>query len=701
MAALQSIRSHGKLIAICVGGALLAFVLGDFINSGSVLFGASQSKVAEINGNSIDQKDLDYRIKTRENFISSITGGSVDSETSEQIREYVWEQIIRENTYLKYAEEQGLKATSDELAYCIQVGLVTPTMGQVCSPDGVYNPARAAEISKTDEYANVWKYMEDELREARLYNKYVNMVMSGLYVTNAEVQQEFNHRTQLSDIKFVSVPLSEVSDEEVQGKITDAQLKASYDELKNIYYRSIETRNIDYVRFNMIPTSADSADAYKIALNAKEGLETEPADEVPSYVDAQSDIKYFDYHYSKGDLNNEIVDSLMFSETPGYVYGPYVEGEFYKTARLIEFSNRPDSVNVSHIIVAYRQPGAADSVATKAKADSLMDVLKSGVDFGALAAQASDDRNAVRDSGNIRFLTELTPMGFDPAFKNACFETETGKVTLVKANYGYHILKVNSRTALKKKATIGFVAVEIRPSKNTRDVAYGKASAFAANYRTNAEFQHGIEVDSLIRRNANDLTVSTRNIASIENSREIVRWAFDDDKNKEVYGAKEHGDSYIVASLTGVNKKGYPSMESLKPILTTHVLRKLKGEILAEKMKGASSVDALAAQLNKNVQEATTISFENYQIPGIGADPAVIATAALLTQGQVSAPVVGSNAVYVLQNTSFTPAQPIQELNIATDRKQMERVLRGKAQNSLYASLIKMANIEDMRWKIY
>ena len=50
MAALEKIRSHGKLIAICVGGALLAFVLGDFDRILATLLGAGQTTVAKING---------------------------------------------------------------------------------------------------------------------------------------------------------------------------------------------------------------------------------------------------------------------------------------------------------------------------------------------------------------------------------------------------------------------------------------------------------------------------------------------------------------------------------------------------------------------------------------------------------------------------------------------------------------------------
>ena len=50
MATLNKIRSKGVLLAVIVGTALLAFIIGDFLNSGSTLFHQSKQNVAEIAG---------------------------------------------------------------------------------------------------------------------------------------------------------------------------------------------------------------------------------------------------------------------------------------------------------------------------------------------------------------------------------------------------------------------------------------------------------------------------------------------------------------------------------------------------------------------------------------------------------------------------------------------------------------------------
>ena len=50
MATLQTIRNRGVLLAIIIGLALLAFVIGDFLNSGSTLFHQAKRNVADVAG---------------------------------------------------------------------------------------------------------------------------------------------------------------------------------------------------------------------------------------------------------------------------------------------------------------------------------------------------------------------------------------------------------------------------------------------------------------------------------------------------------------------------------------------------------------------------------------------------------------------------------------------------------------------------
>ena len=63
MATLQKIRSKGAVIAVVIGIALLAFLLGDFLSSGQAFFGEDQS-VANINGTGVSIQEYQARYNT-------------------------------------------------------------------------------------------------------------------------------------------------------------------------------------------------------------------------------------------------------------------------------------------------------------------------------------------------------------------------------------------------------------------------------------------------------------------------------------------------------------------------------------------------------------------------------------------------------------------------------------------------------------
>jgi len=702
MAVLSSIRSKGKLIAVCVGGALLAFVLGDFISSGATIFGASQTKMGDINGTTIDYQQFQLQVESKEAYMKSLYNQSaLNGNMADEIRDQVWQQAVMENTILKNANDQGLIVTDDEVAHLIQTGYVTNVIRQIATDPqtGMYNPQQVNDFivqgSNNSQYRFLWQNMEDELRQSRQFNKYLSMVNAGLYVTTAEVEREFAQRTQLSDIKYVAIPYSEIKDEEVS--VSDDKLKAFYNDNIKRYVSSTETRDLSYVVFDVIPTDKDSAEALKIANSIKSGLETATAAEVESYINSKSDVPYTPYHYGKGELSNPTVDEMMFAQEPGYVYGPYVDGAYYNVARLISKEMLADSVEASHLLLLVNNP--ADSLKVKAKADSLLGVYNSGIDFGALAAQFSDDQGSAADSGKLGWITERT--NFIPEFKNACFATEKGKTTIVKTAYGYHIIKVTGKTAPKQKVSVGIASVDIRPSNQTRQAAYALASEFAGRNRTRQQFEQAVTEQKLTARIAPGITSNTSQIPGISNSREIIRDAFNDEKSKEVSGVYEMGDMFIVAVLTGVHPKGTQSLASVKNEVTRLATNDAKGDAILNKLGSVSSVDEAANKMGKEVKDATSIHLDMNQIPGIGFEPKVIAAAAALQQGQVSAPIKGETGVYVIQNTSFTPAQAIQPINITTDKRMLENDLKNRASYQVYQSIIEQANIDDMRVKFY
>ncbi|MCQ2251568.1 MAG: SurA N-terminal domain-containing protein [Bacteroidales bacterium] len=703
MAALTSIRSKGKLIAICVGGALLAFVLGDFINSGATIFGASMTKMGEINGNTVDYNDFMNKVRSREEFTKIINQmPTLESEASDQIREYCWQQEIRMNTIGEFAKKQGIRVTDEEIQTLINFGNVTTSMYQLASRQtGAYNPSYFSRLASGATSGNVtdmfvWNTLEKDMRDERQLVKYVGMVSAGLYVTKAEVEQEFANRTQMSDIKYVAIPYSDIKDDEV--KVSDADIMAVFNQNKGRYelMQSQESRDIAYMSYNIIASDKDSADALKIANEIAAGFDNVDAASVKDYVNSKSDVPYVNYNYSKGDITNDVVDSLMFSQQPGFVYGPYVEGGYYKSARLINKQMLPDSVEISHILI---QHVSSDFSKTKYRADSILDVYNQGIDFNALAAEYSMIQGAKLDSGKLGWMDQNTRF-FPEEVHNACFTIEKGKTAVLQSDYGYHIIKVTNKTALKEKVSVGFASVAIHPSKQTRQEYYAKASMFAGTNRTPEQFKSAVEKDNLPVLNASVYS-SQRAVNGVENSRELVRWAFNEDLCHQVSEVFEFGDRYIVAALMAVHPKGVVVLNDRKLECQTEAYNNAKGDVIVNKLGKPSSVDAVAAQMGKTVQEASNVNFEANQIAGMAFEPNVIAVAASLGQNQVSAPIKGKNAVYVVQNVSLTPAQAIQPINVTTDQNKMMMDVRNRAAYQVIQVSQKLGNIDDRRAKFF
>ncbi len=131
------------------------------------------------------------------------------------------------------------------------------------------------------------------------------------------------------------------------------------------------------------------------------------------------------------------------------------------------------------------------------------------------------------------------------------------------------------------------ITYKIEPSETTQQTIYANASKFiseaADRTKTSKKRLRTIRCRNKVVRIKN----TDRNLNGIDNSREIVRWAFNGEKG-DVSAIMEVDGNYVIAAITGVSEDGIAPLETVSPQIVSILREQKKGEILAQEMTGSS-----------------------------------------------------------------------------------------------------------------
>ncbi len=707
MATLQVIRDKaGVLIAVIIGVAILAFVLGDFLggNSGGGLGNKKKFEIGEVAGNSVSYIDFDREVNHLTEIYKLSGQSTVDEATVTSIQQQTWDQMVRDIIMSKEYEQLGLNVSSEELFDMVQGENPHAYVRQIFTDQNTGYFDRGALIRflkniENDETGNqrkYWMFLENQINDERLFTKYLNMVRKGLNATTFQAEQNYELNSKVIDFKYILKRYAYVADSTVS--ISEENIKSYYNKHKN-NYKQTASRNIEYVSFDVQASQSDIKDAEEWIDHIKTDLETETNTE--QFVNANSDIPFDNKNYSNGDLP-ELINDFMFNNPVGSIYGPYFENETYKLAKLAAINNIPDSVHARHILIApgpERSPERAKQIA-----DSLSALMKSGTDFALLATLNSDDKGSAQLGGDLGWFKEGAMVR---PFNDASFYGNKGDIITIESQFGFHIIEILGQGKKSKKVQVGIVAREVQPSSTTYQNVYSIASKFAGTNNTYEKFIAAIEEKGLDKRVANDLKESDRQIPGLESPRPLVMAVYTTDKGEIVLDRDnqavfELADKYVVAYVTEVKEDGIAPLEQVRADVELNTRKKKKAEALInsikEKMANSSTIEDLGIAVNAEVQLASVISFNSFSIPGAGIEPAVIGTAVELAESKLSDPVEGLNGVYVLQVTTISSKE---DDNPEAEKDALKTVYQTRVNYDTYNSLLEGAKVKDERSKFY
>ena len=690
------IREQSTLLLILIGGAMLAFILGDLLNSGGFLLNGSPTEVGEIAGNTVDGRAFEARVQESIDNYKAQTGQStIDNATTDQLREQTWQQMVREFVLGQELDAVGVRVSPEELYDLVQGNNPHPQVVQAfTNPEtGQFDQAQVIAFLKrmeTDEdLKKRWIAFEKDISKLRRNEKYNNLIKKGLYVTGAEAQSDYLAKNQSATIRYVLKRYSSVADSTVQ--VTEADIKAYYKANKSKYEQEA-SRDVEFVAFKVNPSNEDFEKVKVWAERTKTEFETAENDTL--LVNRESDVRFNARWLAKGELGGAI-DSIMFAASKGYVEGPYLEGQTYRMAKLIGVKMAPDSVNARHILLKPQTYGSVEKA--KATADSLKEVISKGGDFATLAQQLSEDPGSGSKGGDLGWFKEGQMV---PTFNDACFNGKKGDLVVVESQFGYHIINVVDQKGNTEKRAVTFIDRAVEPSTKTFQVVYGGADEFARSITSLASFDQEIASRGLNKRIASNLKENDKTIAGLENPRELIRWAYKAKKG-DISKVFELGNTFVVAALTAVREEGFTAMEEIKDELEAGAIKEKKAAKFMQEFDAARAGDiqTIADKMNLPVEVKENILFSATAISGLGREPALLGTVGGMETGDISKAIKGDQGVYVvyLESRSEVPSQP----NYASNASMLNSSLSSRVDFEVFEALKEKAEIVDNRAKFF
>ncbi len=685
MASLQTLRNKGGLIvAIVIGVALLAFVLGDMFTSGAALFGEGRN-VGEIDGKTISVEEYSAQVNTLTEVMKVTNGNqTLGEQQTQMVQTQAWQQLIMTYAINPQLKEIGLRVGIEEMTELLTGKEASPIVQQYFT-----NPETGAfdvnlvrqflsnvEQDPTGTLQLFWDNLTVDVHNEALSSKLQSLVDNGIYITEQQAQFYANLEGANYNVRFVAEKLTDVADSTIT--VTDAEIRAFYKANSESYKRS-ESRTINYVVFDALPSAKDYIAAERFIENLKTDFLA--AEDIQQFAQLNSQVAPSTRYFKADELAGELAE-FAFGDNKDGIYVPAMAANKYTLTRIADKKMMFDSINISAIVL---EPTSGDL------ADSLINVIKkSPAKFGELAAEFSLAPTTSDKAGEIG---TVDPQILFEEMNELLMTMKNGEVKLLTTPNSIFVLKLNSTKNFNEKVQLADIEYTVEPSEETRASVYNRASLFANNATHNGFGQSAN--DSMLSVRSASLTPTQRELSGFSNSRSAVNWAYNNSRGA-TSDVMEFGDSYLVVSLNKIVDEGVAPVEDVAAQIRSSLTLEKKAQAAAQKLAG-NSVDEVAAKLGVEVKEGIDINFNTYIAPEVGFDPTFAGAVVALERGKTSKPVEGKSASYLVEvvDVASNPA------SVFMVRERLEAAVLQQAFSQAYETMLVNSNISDTRYKFF
>jgi len=225
------------------------------------------------------------------------------------------------------------------------------------------------------------------------------------------------------------------------------------------------------------------------------------------------------------------------------------------------------------------------------------------------------------------------------------------------------------------KVLLADVAIEIIPSNESSNENFRKAS------------QVEFDANNGLSLNQSDASLQINTFESFEdfdeglpgiiNSRQVIKWMYDDDSRVGDVRRFTLNDGYLVAKIIEFNKTRLPDIEDVRNEISQILIQNKKYDFLKNKYKSTLNIDTIAEENNLEVENASAVTQYDPILVGAGVEPYIIGSSFSLEPDEISELLKGNNGVYIIRLLSKEIAEEInlgQAISNSLSDREIERI---------------------------
>lgn len=720
MATLQKIRNRAGLLIIVVGVALLAFIIGDGLRSGSSLLQDNKMVALKIDGKKVKYDEYQQLLTQRTEPYERQRQGKLTDQDRVQISNQLAQELIADYVLEQEAKALGLRVTPAEVSALIfGEGLPTSQWAaqffsqfgvDMNDPEQIRNIMSELDMNKIKSLPaeqqsmmisvrNQWLETEKQIRTQRLSEK-VNALLTRSYAINS-LDEKYTTGLGTRTVAVVRTPSTILPNDQVT--VTDQQVQAYYDSHKQQFAFPFEQAKVNYYSTLVRPSEADYAAAKAQVDTARVQLlaTTTPAKVVRNYDNGNAYETYFtdkELEQYLSTIPNAM--TILREGAIGSVNEPVIVNDSYTLIKLIDRKQAPEEVKVNLIPL--------DTI-NALKADSLIAAIQSGSATLAqiVATYAMDDQTKANGGYLINqdsytgmpdstfTEAELFGMGLDTLTKtpiNQFVKMERPGATL--------LVRRTAPSASVNHYRIAQLTVPINFSEETFRTAQAKINEIFTSDKSFDKMMEDAQAAGLSVVRGEYVNSSSAALASIPNSREIVSWALRSKAgtvSDKLFRCGEN-DYLVVAEVETKYPAGFQPFEQVADQVRDIVLMEQRGDQLASNLasKKLNSLDSYATEMQSSVDTLYNISY----VTSPNTPSALVGKAMTTAVGQLSAPFRAGTEVVVLQPISENVDASVTKPSPAATAQRRRSYGQQMAYRAMQ-ELVMKTPVEDTRYRFW